>query len=95
MPVMADRNDAAQPRLARGVRLHFDVTREAWVLLAPERIIETDGPVHDIVKRCDGAHSVQAIVDELVALYAASAEEITGDVHALLDELVEKRLIVL
>ena len=31
-----------RPRLAPGVRLHFDKTRDAWVLLGPERVIETD-----------------------------------------------------
>jgi len=33
---------AAKPRLAPGVRLHFDKTRDAWVLLVPERVIEAE-----------------------------------------------------
>ena len=32
-----------RPRLPPGVRLHFDATRSAWVLLAPERVIEAGG----------------------------------------------------
>jgi pyrroloquinoline quinone biosynthesis protein D len=52
-----------RPRLAPGVRLHFDKTRGAWVLLCPERIIEAEGPASEILKRCDGTRSVAAIVD--------------------------------
>ena len=40
-----------RPRLASGVRLHFDKTREAWVLLTPERIIEAEGPASEILRR--------------------------------------------
>jgi len=43
-----------RPRLAPGVRLHFDKTRDAWVLLGPERVIETEGPAGEILRRCDG-----------------------------------------
>ena len=39
-----------RPRLAPGVRLHFDKTREAWVLLGPERVIEAEGPAPEILK---------------------------------------------
>ena len=39
-----------RPRLAPGVRLHFDKSRDAWVLLCPERIIETEGPASEILK---------------------------------------------
>jgi pyrroloquinoline quinone biosynthesis protein D len=83
-----------KPRLAPGVRLHLDAVREAWVLLAPERIIETEGPVHDIVRRCDGTRTVADIVQELAALYAAPAEDIAVDVADLLRDLKQNRLIV-
>lgn len=55
-------NEAPQvpvwPRLAPGVRLHFDATRDAWVLLGPERVIETEGPASEILRRCDGSRTV-------------------------------------
>jgi pyrroloquinoline quinone biosynthesis protein D len=85
----------ACPRLAPGVRLHFDATRQGWVLLAPERVIETEGPVHEIVSRCDGTRILAQIVDELAALYAAPRTEIAADVDDLIQELTQKRLIVL
>jgi pyrroloquinoline quinone biosynthesis protein D len=83
-----------RPRLAPGVRLHFDKTRDAWVLLGPERVIETEGPANDILSRCDGTRTVGQIVDELAALYTAEASEIARDVEDMLAELAAKRMVV-
>ncbi len=51
---------ARRPRLAPGVRLHFDKTRDAWVLLCPERVIEAEGPASEILRRCDGTRTIGA-----------------------------------
>lgn len=82
------------PRLAPGVRLHFDKTRGAWVLLGPERVIETEGPANDILRRCDGTRTVGQIIDELAALYTAEPTEIARDVEDMLAELTTMRMLV-
>lgn len=82
-----------RPLLAPGVRLHFDAVRGAWMLLAPERVIETEGPASDILRRCDGSRTVSEIIDELADLYAAERGEIAGDVTDMLAELAAKRLL--
>ena len=87
-PVLPER-----PRLAPGVRLHFDKTRAAWVLLCPERIIEAEGPASEILKRCDGTRSVAAIVDELAAVFAVDRAVIAHDVTEMLTDLAGKRLL--
>ena len=84
----------ARPRLAPGVRLHFDAKREAWVLLGPERVIEMEGPASEILRRCDGTRTVAQIVDELAALYTADRAEIADDVRDMLTELTTKRMVV-
>ena len=89
MPELPDR-----PRLAPGVRLHFDKTRNAWVLLGPERVIEAEGPAHEILRRCDGNRTTGQIVDELAVLYTADRSVIAGDVNDMLADLVAKRLVV-
>jgi pyrroloquinoline quinone biosynthesis protein D len=81
------------PRLAPGVRLHFDKTRDAWVLLGPERVIEAEGPASEILRRCDGSRTVGEIVDELAVLYTAERAEIEGDVNDMLADLVTKRML--
>jgi len=82
-----------RPRLAPGVRLHFDKTRDAWVLLGPERVIATEGPASEILRRCDGTRTIAQIVDELVVIYNADRAEIAGDVSDMLAELVAKRML--
>lgn len=83
-----------RPRLAPGVRLHFDKTRNAWVLLCPEKIIEADGPANEILRRCDGTRTVAAIIDELAAVFAADRAVIAQDVSDMLTDMAHKRLLV-
>jgi coenzyme PQQ biosynthesis protein PqqD len=82
-----------RPRLAPGVRLHFDKTRNAWVLLSPERVIEAEGPASEILRRCDGVRTVAQIVDELAALYAADRAVIEQDVNEMLADMAARRLL--
>jgi pyrroloquinoline quinone biosynthesis protein D len=91
---MSDRVLPEYPRLAPGVRLHFDKSRSAWVLLCPERVIEAEGPASDILQRCDGKHSVDAIIDGLAIVYAADRTVIAQDVTDMLMELAGKGLLV-
>lgn len=90
----ADSAVPERPRLAPGVRLHFDKAREAWVLLGPERVVEAEGPAPEILRRCDGTHTVDGIIDELAVIYAANRSEIEGDVREMLADMVQKRLVV-
>jgi pyrroloquinoline quinone biosynthesis protein D len=82
------------PRLAPGVRLHFDERRDLWLLLGPERVIETEGPASEILQRCDGSRTLEQIIDELAKLYAADRDEIANDVTEMLAELVTKRMLI-
>ena len=60
------------------------------MLLGPERVIETEGPASEILRRCDGSRTIGQIVDELAALYTADRAEIEGDVNDMLAELVDE-----
>jgi pyrroloquinoline quinone biosynthesis protein D len=93
MPEAAQGILPQRPRLAAGVRLHFDRTRHAWVLLCPERVIEAEGPAHDILQRCDGSRTVGEIVDELAVVYGAKRSVIEADVIDMLANLASKRLL--
>jgi len=83
----------ARPRLAPGVRLHFDVKRGGWMLLAPERVIETEGPASAILRLCDGTRTLDQIVDELAAQFSAERAVIAADVAEMLADLRAKRLV--
>jgi coenzyme PQQ biosynthesis protein PqqD len=83
----------ATPRLVRGVRLHEDRVRGAWVLLAPESMIEANPVAVEILKRCDGARTIAEIVTDLATVFNAPRDVIEADVMAFLSDLSAKRLI--
>jgi pyrroloquinoline quinone biosynthesis protein D len=85
--------DEAVPALARGVRLRFDKARDVWVLLAPEKVLMPDQVAVEILKRCDGKATVGAIVDDLVATFAAERDQIASDVQAFLQDLANKGMV--
>ena len=83
------------PRLPRGVRLRFDKARDAWVLLAPERVLLPDEAAVEILKRCDGEATVEAIVADLCRAYDADRAEVAADVQAFLQDLADKGMVTL
>jgi len=85
----------ARPRLPRGVRLVHSEAQGGFVLLAPERVFKADAIAAEILKRCTGDATVQAIVDDLAKTFAAPRERILTDVTNLLGSLAEKRLLEL
>jgi pyrroloquinoline quinone biosynthesis protein D len=85
----------ARPRLPRGVRLTHNEAQGGWVLLAPERIFKADSVAVEILKRCTGEATFEAIVDDLAKTFNAPRERIHADVAKLLTGLAEKRLLEL
>jgi pyrroloquinoline quinone biosynthesis protein D len=85
----------ARPRLPRGVRLVHNEAQGGWVLLAPERVFKADPIAAEIVKRCTGEATFDAIVDDLASTYKAPRERIATDAGALLRGLVDKKLMEL
>ncbi len=81
------------PSLPRGVRLRFDEVRRQWFLLGPERVFEPDETALEILRRVDGARSIDAIAGELAAVFDADAGEIAGDVATFLRDLADQRMI--
>jgi pyrroloquinoline quinone biosynthesis protein D len=78
----------ACPRLARLFRLQFESVQNAWVLLYPEGMVQLNPSAAEILRRCDGQRSIDAIVDELESLF--QVEGIRPQVEALLQEGVRR-----
>jgi pyrroloquinoline quinone biosynthesis protein D len=83
----------AVPSFARGVRFRFDKVRDAWVLLAPERLFLLDEQGAAILELVDGQRSLAVMADLLAERYGAPAELVARDAGAMLDELAGKGLI--
>jgi pyrroloquinoline quinone biosynthesis protein D len=95
-PVKAGRSVVAGNAVlsfAAHVRFRFDEVRQAWVVLAPERLLLPDEQAVEILQLIDGEREVDKIVDELAGRYDAPREEIAGDVVAMLQELLDKKVL--
>jgi pyrroloquinoline quinone biosynthesis protein D len=88
-------DDTARPRLPTGVRLAHDRSRDRWVLLAPERVLELDEIARSILALCDGERDIGSIGDELSRVYQADRSEIMTDVKEMLGDLAARHFVVL
>ena len=79
----------AQPRLVAHYRLQWEEVQKAWVLLYPEGMVKLNGSAGEILKRCDGAQSVAAIVADLEAAFAT--QNLQGDVLAFMEMAAQQR----
>jgi pyrroloquinoline quinone biosynthesis protein D len=87
--------DDAVPALARGVKLRFDKARDAWVLLAPERVLMPDQIALEILKRCDGTAKVAEIIEDLAVTFSADRDQVAADVRAFLQDLADKGMLTI
>lgn len=78
------KTDPDRPTVSTLFRLQFEPAQESWVLLYPEGMVRLNTPAAEILRRCDGAHSVDEIVDELQAAFAQTG--LRNDIDAFLDQ---------
>lgn len=83
----------SKPRLPRGVRLKHDEVRGEWLLLAPERVVKANPVAVAVIEKCDGARTLDEIVDELAQAYRADRSLIERDVVKLIADLAMKRMV--
>ena len=92
---MAELNFQSRPTFAKSVRLQIRPATGEPLLLSPEGITELNQTAHEIVVRCDGKKTVQALIESLAAEYEVSGEELRADVAACLERLQKRNLIIL
>jgi pyrroloquinoline quinone biosynthesis protein D len=85
---------ASVPHLGPHIKLRFDETRQAWIVLAPERVLMPDDIAVDILQRCDGVATVAAIAAALADKYEAARDGVESDVIEMLQELADKGVLV-
>lgn len=77
--------DQACPRLAPHYVFRWEASQDAYILLYPEGLIKLNPSAGEILKRCDGARSVAAIVADLQAAFPGSDAAIAEGAHAFID----------
>ena len=70
------------PHLSRRLRLQYEAAQTRWVLLYPEGMVQLNDSAAEILRRCDGRHTVADIVCELEGLF--DIQGIAPQVQALL-----------
>ena len=86
---------SSHPRLPCGVRLVHNEAQGGWILLAPERVFKADAISAEILKRCTGEATLEAIIDDLIKTFNAPRERIYADVVKLIGSLADKKLLEL
>jgi len=81
------------PALPNHIKLRHDAGRGRWHVLAPERVFEPDPIAVEILKKCDGKISVEAIATALAKEYNAPVQEILTDTISMLQELSDKGVV--
>jgi pyrroloquinoline quinone biosynthesis protein D len=81
------------PRLPRHVKFRFDQARDAWVVLAPEKVFIPDEIAVEILKRCNGSTTLRDIIDDLAKTFEAERDVVATDVVTLLQDLADKGII--
>lgn len=78
-------DDGWRPRLAARARLKFDAIANQEMLLFPEAALMLNETGAAIVRLCDGARSINEIVEQLSRKFGADRETLTREVIDFLD----------
>ena len=82
-------------RFAPHARFRFDEVRQAWVVLAPERLLLPDEQAVAVLKLVDGVRDADAVIAELSREYEAPPEVIGADVLPMLQDLLDKKVLTI
>ena len=80
---------ATQPRVGAGFRLQWEPVQDCHVLLYPEGMVKLNGSAGEIMKRCDGARSIQAIAADIEQTHALQG--LQADVLAFVELAAKQR----
>lgn len=80
------------PKLARGYRMQYEQVQSAWVLLYPEGMVKLNDSSAEILRRCNGERSIDAMVADLQILF--NVKGIASQVRELLQEGMRRGWIV-
>ena len=80
------------PKLSRGYRMQYEQVQSAWVLLYPEGMVKLNDSSAEILRRCNGERSIEAMVADLQILF--NVKGIAPQVRELLQEGMRRGWIV-
>ena len=83
----------SRPSIGRGFRLQWEAAQNAFVLLYPEGMIKLNASAGEILRRCDGASTIDEITASLEQAF--STQGLQADVLAFVAMAHEKHWVSL
>ena len=84
--------DPGRPTLHRTFRLQWEDMQQSWVLLYPEGMVTLYDSAAAILQRCDGAHTLDMLIDDLQSAFGVQG--IAPEVHAFVKHATERGWLV-
>jgi pyrroloquinoline quinone biosynthesis protein D len=82
----------ARPRLNKMFRLQWEEVQKAYVLLYPEGMVQLNASAGEIMRRCDGQTTVEALVLDLESAFGQSG--LRSQIEQLLAQAYARRWLV-
>ena len=76
--------DGSMPTLAPGFRFQWEEAQGCYVILYPEGMVKMNQSAGEILRRCDGSKTVEAIVQDLNQQFL-DVDNLKADVHKFLE----------
>ncbi len=73
------------PELNPMFLLRWEQTQAAYVLLYPEGVVKLNPTAGEILRRCDGRHTVGELTEELQVLFAENGDRVEHGVQKFLE----------
>jgi coenzyme PQQ biosynthesis protein PqqD len=85
---------AWRPRLSPKARLRWDEVEKRFMLVFPEAALMLNETAPEILKLCDGEHTIEGIVDDLAGRFVGiDREAIKDDVTGFLTRMKARGLL--
>lgn len=82
----------ARPKLNRMFRLQWEEVQKGYVLLYPEGMVQLNDSAAEIIRRCDGQTTVNALVADLESVFAQTG--LRSQIVQLLAQAYARRWLV-
>lgn len=82
----------AKPRLNKLFRLQWEEVQNAYVLLYPEGMVQLNASAGEIMKRCDGQTTVDALVTDLETAFGQTG--LRSQIEQLLAQAYARRWLI-
>ena len=82
-------DNSTVPRIGHGFRLQWEAAQDCHVLLYPEGMVKLNQSAGEILKRCDGHRSAEAIVADLETAFSTTG--LAPEVFAFLEIAARQR----